>query len=159
MPEGMLNDTMKIALASDHRGFEFKQKVAKILSQEGHTIVDFGTNNEEESVDYPDFGAKAARAVSNGECHRAILICGTGIGMCLTANKIKGIRAAIGNDLYSTEMSRRHNDSNVLCMGADLIPPGPLAKKILHTWLSTPFDKHEPRHVRRLKKIGDLEAS
>ncbi|HHT9153874.1 MAG TPA: RpiB/LacA/LacB family sugar-phosphate isomerase, partial [Candidatus Hypogeohydataceae bacterium YC40] len=88
---------MKIAVASDHRGFEFKQKIAKILSQAGHTMVDFGTNSGEESVDYPDYGSKAARAVAKKECDRAILICGTGIGMCLTANKINGIRAAVGN--------------------------------------------------------------
>jgi ribose 5-phosphate isomerase B len=151
----MSGNKLKIALASDHRGFEFKQKVAHILSQEGHTVVDCGTDNGETSVDYPDFGCHAARAVSKGECDRAILICGTGIGMSLTANKIKGIRAAVGNDLYSAEMSRRHNDSNVLCMGADLIPPGPLVKKILHTWLTTPFEGE--RHTRRVKKIMDLE--
>ncbi|MFN3466765.1 MAG: ribose 5-phosphate isomerase B [Candidatus Brocadiales bacterium] len=149
------NLNMKVAIASDHRGFEFKQKVARILSEAGHTVVDCGTDDGEKSVDYPDFGSKAAKTVAKGECERAILICGTGIGMSLTANKIKGIRAAVGNDLYSTEMSRRHNDSNVLCMGADLIPPGPLAKKILTVWLSTPFEGE--RHTRRVKKIMELE--
>lgn len=155
MHEGTPDNTMKIAIASDHRGFEFKQKIAHLLSEGGHTVVDFGTDDGEKSVDYPDYGSKAATAVSRGECERAILICGTGIGMSLTANKIKGIRAAVGNDLYSTEMSRRHNDSNVLCIGADLLPPGPLVKKILNVWLSTPFEGE--RHTRRVKKIMELE--
>ncbi len=156
MPEGIfINNTMKIAVASDHRGFEFKQKIADILAKEGHEVVDFGTEDGEKSVDYPDYGSKAARAVAKGECERAVLICGTGIGMSLTANKIKGIRAAVGNDLYSTEMSRRHNDSNVLCIGADLIPPGPLVRKILHVWLTTPFEGE--RHTCRIKKIHELE--
>ncbi|MDO8137519.1 MAG: ribose 5-phosphate isomerase B [Candidatus Brocadiales bacterium] len=146
---------MKIAIASDHRGFEFKQKISGILSQSGHTIVDFGTNNSNSSVDYPDYGSKAAKAVAQGQCDRAILICGTGIGMSMAANKIKGIRATVGNDLFSAEMSRRHNDSNVLCLGAELIPPGSLALKIVQLWLNTPFEGE--RHAKRVAKIMELE--
>ncbi len=157
MSKGMPDNTVKIALASDHRGFEFKKKVTQILTEEGYKVVDFGTTDGDSSVDYPDYGSLAAKAVSEKECDRAVLICGTGIGMSLTANKIKGIRAVVGNDLYSVEMSRRHNDTNVLCMGADLIPPGPLVKKILNLWLTTPFEGG--RHIPRLKKVHAPEES
>lgn len=148
---------MKIALASDHRGFEFKKKLCSLLSQEGHTVFDCGTDDSVKSVDYPDYASRAARAVARKECERAILVCGTGIGMSLAANKVKGIRAVVAHDLYSTEMSRRHNDSNILCIGADLLAPGPMAMKIIQVWLETPFEGE--RHARRVGKIMDLEGS
>ncbi|MFQ5861936.1 MAG: ribose 5-phosphate isomerase B [Candidatus Brocadiales bacterium] len=148
---------MKIALASDHRGYEFKKRLCHLLSEHGHTVVDYGTDNSSKSVDYPDYASKAARAIARKECDRGILVCGTGIGMSLAANKVKGIRAIVAHDLYSTEMSRRHNDSNVLCIGADLLAPGPMAMKIVQVWLETPFEGE--RHARRVGKIMDLEGS
>ncbi|MEE9584327.1 MAG: ribose 5-phosphate isomerase B [Candidatus Brocadiales bacterium] len=148
---------MKIALASDHRGYELKNKVCQLLSKHEHTIVDCGPSNSSNSVDYPDYALKVAKAVSNKECDRGILVCGTGIGMSLAANKVKGVRAVVAHDLFSAEMSRRHNDSNVLCMGAELIAPGAMAMKIIQVWLDTPFEGE--RHARRIQKITDLEGS
>ncbi len=145
---------MKIALASDHRGFDFKKHVASLLTQMGHSVMDFGTDKNSESVDYPDYGLKAARAVGSRECERGILICGTGIGMSLVANKVKGVRAAVCHNLYTVEMSRRHNDSNVLCIGADVVTEELLEQKI-KLWLETPFDGG--RHARRVEKIMELE--
>ncbi|MBW7897573.1 putative sugar phosphate isomerase YwlF [Candidatus Brocadiaceae bacterium B188] len=145
---------MKIALASDHRGFDFKKHIASMLTQLGYTVKDFGTNKNNESVDYPDYGLYAARAVGSGECERGILVCGTGIGMSLIANKVKGVRAACCHNLYTAEMSRRHNDSNVLCIGADIVDEELLEQKV-KLWLETPFEGG--RHARRVGKITELE--
>ncbi len=145
---------MKIAIASDHRGFEFKKRVISMLTQAGHQVIDFGTSNDNESVDYPDYGIKAARSVGSGECDRGILICGTGIGMSLVANKVRGVRAAVCHNLYTVEMSRRHNDSNVLCIGADVVNEELLEQKV-KLWLETPFEGG--RHARRVDKITNVE--
>lgn len=145
---------MKIAIASDHRGFEFKKRVISMLTQAGHEVIDFGTSNDNESVDYPDYGIKAARSVGSGECDRGILICGTGIGMSLVANKVRGVRAAVCHNLYTVEMSRRHNDSNVLCIGADVVNEELLEQKV-KLWLETPFEGG--RHARRVDKITNVE--
>ena len=149
-----INTIMKIALAADHRGFEFKKHVASMLTQMGHTVKDFGTTTGTESVDYPDYGLKAARSVGTGESDRGILICGTGIGMSLVANKVNGVRAAVCHNLYTVEMSRRHNDSNILCIGADVIDEELLEQKV-KLWLETPFEGG--RHARRVEKIMDVE--
>ncbi|ODS32853.1 MAG: ribose 5-phosphate isomerase B [Candidatus Scalindua rubra] len=146
---------MKIALASDHRGFEFKNIIANFLSNMGHETVDFGTKKGDNSVDYPDYGLQAAKAVGSGECERAILVCGTGIGMSLVANKVKGVRATVCHDLYTVEMSRRHNDSNVLCLGADTVDHNLLEKKI-KLFVETLFEGG--RHARRVGKIMDAES-
>ncbi len=146
---------MKVALASDHRGFEFKNMITTFLSNLGHEVVDYGTSNGTDSVDYTDFGLLAAKAVGSGECERAILVCGTGLGMSLVANKVKGVRATVCHDLYTVEMSRRHNDSNVLCLGADVVDENLLEKKI-RLWLETPFEGG--RHARRVGKIMDIES-
>lgn len=145
---------MKISVASDHRGFEFKRRVMKMLTEMGHTVMDFGVMSSAESVDYPDFGLKASRSVGSGECDRGILICGTGIGMSLVANKVKGVRAALCHNLYTVEMSRRHNDSNVLCIGADVVD-GDLLEQKVKLWLDTPFEGG--RHARRVGKIMEVE--
>lgn len=145
---------MKISVASDHRGFEFKRRVMKMLTEMGHTVKDFGVMSSAESVDYPDFGLKAARSVGTGECDRGILICGTGIGMSLVANKVKGVRAALCHNLYTVEMSRRHNDSNMLCIGADVVD-GDLLEQKVKLWLDTPFEGG--RHARRVEKIMEVE--
>ena len=144
---------MKIAIGSDHAGFELKTYLREILEREKHEVVDVGTGNED-SVDYTDFGIKVARLVSGGQVERGILICGTGIGMSITANKIRGVRAALVQDLFTAIQSRRHVDANVLVLGGRMIGKG-LAEEILKSWLNEPFEGG--RHARRIEKISKLE--
>ncbi len=141
-----------IALGCDHGGYGLMQEVIKHLEERGLEYKNFGCYSEE-SVDYPVFAKAAAKAVANGECEKGILICGTGIGVSITANKIHGIRAALCSDCFSAQMTREHNDANVLAMGARVIGPG-LALKIVDTFLDTPFSNDE-RHVRRISMIED----
>ena len=143
-----------IAIASDHGGYALKQELIARLKERDLEYRDFGTFSEE-SCDYPDFGEPAARAVVSGECDRGILICGTGIGMSITANKIKGVRCALCGDCYSAELTRRHNDANILAMGARVVGPG-LAVKIMDAFLDTPFEGG--RHARRVAKIHEVES-
>ncbi len=145
---------MKIAVASDHRGYVIKGKILALIAELGHQAVDMGTDSSE-SVDYPDFGAKVARAVSAKEVDRGILICGTGIGMCIIANKYPGVRACTCHDDLTAEMSRRHNDANVLCLSADLLGDR-LVNRMVEIWLKTEFEGG--RHARRVDKIGQIEA-
>ena len=145
---------MKIAIGCDHAGLELKNEIIKLLSGLGIDCIDYGTNTPE-SVDYPDFGEKVSEAVSSGEIERGILICGTGIGMSIVANKFPGIRASLCNDLFTAQMSRRHNDANVLVIGGKIVGKD-LAKEIVKTWVNTPFDGS--RHVNRLKKITLIEC-
>jgi len=144
---------MKIAIGCDHAGLELKNEIIKLLSGLGIDCIDYGTNTPE-SVDYPDFGEKVSEAVFSGEIERGILICGTGIGMSIVANKFPGIRASLCNDLFTAQMSRRHNDANVLVIGGRIVGKD-LAKEIVKTWVNTPFDGS--RHVNRLKKITLIE--
>ncbi len=144
---------MKIGLACDHGGFELKEEIKTFLRSIEVEPVDMGTFTED-SVDYPDFGVLVAEKVSRGELERGILICGTGIGMSIIANKFPGVRAALVNDLYSSRCSREHNDSNILVMGGRLLGRD-LAKEIVRVWLETPFAGG--RHKRRLEKIETLE--
>ncbi len=139
---------MKIAIAADHGGFEYKNEIIKHLSR--YEVKDFGTFSEE-SCDYPEFAKKVALEVASGNYDRGILICGTGIGMSICANKVKGIRAALCSDKFSAKATREHNDSNILCMGARVIDL-PLAIEITDIWLSTPFSNEE-RHIRRIGMI------
>jgi ribose 5-phosphate isomerase B len=145
---------MKIAVASDHRGYVIKGKILALIAELGHQAVDMGTDSSE-SVDYPDFGAKVARAVSAKEVDRGILICGTGIGMCIIANKYPGVRACTCHDDLTAEMSRRHNDANVLCLSADLLGDR-LVNRMVEIWLKTEFEGG--RHARRVDKIAQIEA-
>ena len=144
---------MKIVVGSDHRGFEIKQHVKAIVTQLGHECIDVGTPNND-PVDYPDTAYLAAKAVSNKEADLAILACGTGIGMSITANKIKGVRAALCHDELSAQISRHHNDANVLCISGDLIGEV-LLRKMVEVWLSTEFSGG--RHERRVRKIEAIE--
>lgn len=144
---------MKIAIASDHRGYEAKEQVKAQIAQAGHECVDFGTNSSS-PVDYPDLAFLAADAVSKREADRAILICGTGIGMCIAANKVHGVRAALCYDELNAQISRQHNDANVLCVSGDLIGEVML-RKIVEIWLTTDFTGG--RHQRRVKKITAIE--
>ena len=139
-----------IAIGSDHGGFALKKALMAHLDKRGLEFKDFGTYSEA-SCDYPAYGKAVAHAVASGECERGILICGTGIGMSMTANKIPGIRAAVCGDCFSAEATREHNDANILCMGARVVGEG-LALKIADTFLDTPFSNDE-RHIRRISQI------
>ena len=139
-----------IALGSDHGGYGLKQEVIKHLKERGLEYKDYGCYSEE-SCDYPVYGRAVAEAVASGECERGIIICGTGIGISITANKVPGIRAALCHDCFSAEATRQHNDANVLAMGARVIGPG-LALMIVDIFLDTPFSNDE-RHVRRIGMI------
>ena len=141
-----------IALGCDHGGYELMQEVKKHLEERGLEYKDFGCNGPE-SVDYPGYGKKVAQAIVDGECEKGILICGTGIGISITANKFKGIRAALCTDCFTAEATRLHNDANILAMGGRVVGPG-LALKIVDTFLDTPFSGDE-RHIRRINMIED----
>jgi len=144
---------LKIAIGSDHAGYALKEDIKKILEARKDIIVDVGTDTES-SVDYPDFGIEAARLVSEGKAERGILVCGTGIGMSVTANKVKGIRAALVFDLYTAMQSRKHLDANILVLGGRITGKG-LAEEIVRAWLDTPFEGG--RHQKRIDKISDWE--
>lgn len=141
-----------IALGCDHGGFPLMQEVIKHLDACGLEYKNFGTYSED-SCDYPEFAKKVAHAVADGECEKGILICGTGIGISIAANKVRGIRAALCHDCFSAEATRLHNDANILAMGARVIGAGP-ALKIVDTFLNTPFSNDE-RHIRRISQIED----
>ena len=141
-----------IAIGSDHGGFELKEKLMEHLSERGLEYKDFGTYSSA-SCDYPVYAKAVANAVASGECDRGIIICGTGIGVSITANKVRGIRAALCGDCFSAEATRQHNDANVLCMGARVVGEG-LALKIADTFLDTPFSNDE-RHIHRMSMIED----
>ena len=143
-----------IAIASDHGGFELKQEIMKHLESKGLEYKDYGTYTTD-SCDYPIYGEKAARAVADGECEKGILICGTGIGISISANKVKGIRAALCGDCYSAEYTRLHNDANMLALGARVTASG-LALKIVDTFLETEFEGG--RHARRVALIHEIEG-
>ena len=144
---------MRIAVGSDHRGFETKQRIKAIISELGHECIDFGTNDSN-PVDYPDPAYLVSMALSKNQADRAILICATGLGMSIAANKIKGIRAALCHDELSAQISRDHNDANVLCISADQVAEV-LLRKIVEVWLNTEFSGG--RHERRVRKIEAIE--
>jgi ribose 5-phosphate isomerase B len=145
---------MLIAIGSDHRGIEYKNFIIRCLSESGLESRDFGTYNAE-PVDYPDIAGRVGKAVASGQCSFGILICGTGIGMSIAANKVKGIRAALCTDVFAAERARQHNDANVICLGAERGEAG--VKIMLETFFSTQFEGG--RHQRRLDKISEMENS
>ena len=144
---------MKIAIGNDHAALELKNHIVDYLLKEGHEVVNFGTDTPA-STDYPIYGARVAHAVANGECERGIVICGTGIGISISANKVKGIRCALCSEPVSAKLTRQHNDANVLAMGARIIGPA-MAEEIVHTFLTTEFEGG--RHSRRVDLITKLE--
>jgi len=146
---------MKIAIGSDHRGFEAKEKVKTIVRQLGHECIDFGTNDRR-PVDYPDVAYKASKSLSEDRCNRAILICATGIGMSIAANKLNGVRAALCHDELGAKISRQHNDANVLCVSGEQIDDI-LLRKVVEVWLDTGFSGG--RHLRRIEKIKAIEQN
>ena len=145
---------MKVAIACDHGALDLKNAVAEHLKKNGYEVADFGTYTTD-SCDYPDFAGAAAKAVASGECDRGIVMCTTGIGMSVAANKVKGIRCALLHDMMSARMTREHNDTNMMALGA-AVTAEPLALAIVDTWLTTEFSGGE-RHVRRVAKVAAME--
>ncbi len=143
---------MKISLASDHAGFLLKENLKGYLQAQGHVVIDFGCDSEER-VDYPDYAEKAAKAVSQGKADRGVLVCGSGIGMCMSANKVKGIRAAVLRIEEDAKLSRQHNNANVACLGGRLTKPD-AAQKLLDIFLKTSFEGG--RHIERIAKLDKL---
>ncbi len=144
---------MRVAISNDHAGYELKDEIVKILQNNNYEVVDFGTCDSK-SVDYPDYGLKVAEAVRSGDCEKGIIICGTGIGISVSANKVPGIRAALCTNSLMARLSREHNNANVLALGARIVGLD-LALDIVETWLKTEF--LGDRHQRRLDKIEDIE--
>jgi ribose 5-phosphate isomerase B len=144
---------MRVAVGSDHAGFPLKEDLVAFLAEQGHEVLDLGTDSTE-PVDYPAFCAAVARAVADGRADRGIVLGGSGQGEQMTANKIRGIRAALCHDLFVARLSRMHNDANVLGMGARIVAPT-YAREIVRVWLETPFEGG--RHVRRLEQIAEIE--
>lgn len=144
---------MKIAVACDHGGLRLKNVLAEEMIKQGYEVVDFGTYTDD-SCDYPDFAAKAAKAVANGECEKGVVVCGTGIGISISCNKVKGIRCALVHDVFSAKATRAHNDTNMLAMGQRVIGEG-LALEILNAWLNTEYEGG--RHDLRIEKMMSLE--
>lgn len=145
---------MRIAIGNDHRGLALKQKLIPLLKELGHEVVDEGVQSAD-SADYPDYAGRVAQSVASGDTERGILVCGSGIGMAIAANKFPGVRATIVADEKMAEMCRRHNNVNVLCLG-EAQEAGGVAERMVKTWLATPFDGG--RHARRLEKISALES-
>ena len=145
---------MKIVIGSDHAGFKHKKKISELIASLGHDIIDVGTDDEN-SVDYPDFGEKGAREICCGQAELGVLICGTGIGISMAANKVKGVRAAVCWNEETASLTRQHNDANILCIGARFIPVEE-ALNITKVFLDTPASKDE-RHQRRIGKISNIE--
>ena len=145
---------MKLAIASDHGALALKTKAIAHLTAKGYEVVDFGTNTMD-SCDYPDFAGAAAKAVASGECEKGIVLCTTGIGVSITANKVKGIRCALLSDLMSARLTRLHNDTNMMALGAGVVGEN-LALEIVDTWVGTEFSG-EARHQRRIDKLMALE--
>jgi ribose 5-phosphate isomerase B len=145
---------MKLAIGSDHAGLVLKRELRRALDERKLAVEDFGTHTED-SVDYPDFAAQVARAVSLGECALGVLVCGTGIGMSIAANKYRGVRAAVCTTEFEARMARAHNDANVLCLGSRVVGAG-LAKEIVEAFLDQPFEGG--RHERRVEKIRQAES-
>lgn len=144
-----------LAIGSDHGGYALKEEIKKYLDSKGIAYEDFGTLTGE-SCDYPDIAQAACKAITSGRCERGILICGTGIGISMAANKVKGIRAACCSDYFSAKYTRLHNDANVLCMGGRVVGPG-LATELVEVFLNTAFEGG--RHQRRIDKISAIEAA
>src|SRR5690606_1599691 len=143
---------MKVAIAADHRGHDAVTPLAETVRAQGNEAIIFGACDGA-PCDYPDRALPVARAVASGEAERGILLCGSGIGMCITANKIPGIRAALAHDEFTAQISRAHNDANILCLSADLLAHK-LIERIVETWLATPFEGG--RHARRIEKIAEI---
>lgn len=146
---------MKIALAADHAGYPLKRALHLFLEERGHSVINLGTDSED-PVDYPDYAAAVAKAVSRGDAERGVVVCGSGVGACVAANKVRGVRAGLCHDTFSARQGVEDDDVNVLCLGARVIGPK-LALEVLKAWLEARFSNEE-RHLRRLRKVQALET-
>ena len=146
---------MRIAVGSDHAGFPLKQSLGAWLAEKGHAVYDLGTHSAE-PVDYPDFSAAVARAVLDGRADRGVIVCGSGAGACIAANKLSGIRAGVAHDMYTAHQMVEHDDANVLCLGSRVVAES-ISKDLVKTFIEAKFSREE-RHVRRLEKIKALEG-
>lgn len=142
---------MRIVVAADHGGFPLKDELLRALEGSGHEVSDLGAFDTN-SVDYPDYAHRAAEGIADGRWDRALLVCGTGVGMSIAANRHAGVRAVVCSDVYTAKLSREHNNANALCLGARVVGAG-LAREILTVWLATHYDPSETRHARRVEKI------
>jgi RpiB/LacA/LacB family sugar-phosphate isomerase len=148
--------TQTVAIGADHAGYELKDEVGRILEAAGYEVLDLGTNSGD-SVDYPDFARAVGEAVQDGRAWRGVVVCGSGAGACIAANKLRGIRAALAHDTYTAHQAVEHDDANVICMGARIIG-GALAEEIVHAFVGANFTGEE-RHQRRLDKVNAIEAN
>lgn len=157
--QGLRTDRPLVIIGSDHAGFATKQAIIKALAMQGRTILDVGTFDDKRRVDYPDYATEVARAVARDKkgSSMGVLVCGTGTGMCIAANKIDGIRAALGYDTYSAQFAREHNDANILCLRGRKFPAKE-AVRLTKLFLNTEFSK-EPRHIARIKKLDRIERT
>lgn len=146
---------MRVAIGSDHAGYDQKVRLEAHLKAQGHEVIDFGTGNSEDSVDYPDFGIAVGRAVAKGEAERGVLVCGTGIGISIAANKVRGVRAANVTDPEFAKLARQHNDANVVAVSGRFVPVT-VNEEIVDTFLATAFEGG--RHGRRIDKITEVES-
>jgi len=146
---------LKIALAADHGGFELKNNILSLLKEKEYDVLDLGNKKYDPSDDYPDFAILLAKAVASSQVNRGILICGSGVGACITANKIKGVRASVCHDVYSAHQGVEHDDMNILCLGARIIG-NKLAEDLVFAFINAKFQKKE-RYIRRLEKVKNLE--
>lgn len=149
---------MKLAIAADHAGFPLKETLAKMLREQGHEVVDLGTDSAERAVDYPDFAEAVARAVVAGEVERGIVACGSGVGASIAANKVPGIYAALCHDTYSAHQGVEHDNMNVICLGCRIIGSA-LAQEIVTAYVGARFEAHEERHIRRHNKVLAIERA
>lgn len=147
---------MRVAIGSDHAGYQLKNRLRDTLHAEGYEVLDLGAHAPHPS-DYSDFAALVGKAVASGDVERGVLVCGTGIGVCIAANKVQGVRAASVSEPVSARMAREHNDANIICFGERIVGPD-LAEEIVHVFLATPFSNGE-RHVRRIAKVAELEKN
>jgi ribose 5-phosphate isomerase B len=145
---------LKVVVGSDHAGYELKEAIKKVFKDDGIEFIDLGTLNSDDSVDYPDYAAAVARKVASGDCERGVIVCGTGVGVAIAANKVKGIRAANCNEVVTARFSRQHNDANILTIGSRIVG-SEVAKEILKVWLTTDFEGG--RHATRVEKIHQIE--
>lgn len=148
---------MRLALGADHAGFPLKAQLIAYLQAQGHEVLDLGTDNAEQSVDYPEFAVAVADAVLTGEAERGIIVCGSGVGASIAANKVPGIYAALCHDTYSAHQGVEHDNMNVLCLGCRIIGPA-LAQELVSAFIGAAFEAHEERHVRRHNKVKAIEA-
>jgi ribose 5-phosphate isomerase B len=149
---------MRVAVAFDHRGVKLRERLLEVVAALGHEAVDLGTDRPEPRVDYPDKAREVGEAIRSGEAERALLVCGSGVGASVAANKLPGVRAAICHDIYSAHQGVEHDDMNVLCLGSEVVGPS-LARELVAAFVGARFNTEEPRYAARLEKVAKMERT